>query len=66
MKAAQNIAEGAPLVARWHKKFIRRLQYEAHLSAEEWAEGFACFDTADYREGSTAFVEKRAPKFSGR
>ena len=66
MKAAHNIAEGAPLVARWHKKFIRRLQYEANLSAAEWAEGFACFDTADFREGSAAFVEKRTPKFNAR
>ena len=66
MKSARSIADGAPLVARWHKKFIRRLQYEANLSAAEWAEGFACFDTADFREGSAAFVEKRTPKFSAR
>ena len=66
MKSARNIAEGAPLVARWHKKFIRKLAFEAQLSKEEWAEGFACFDTADFREGSAAFVAKRTPKFSGR
>jgi enoyl-CoA hydratase/carnithine racemase len=26
----------------------------------------ACFDSADYREGRTAFMQKRAPKFVGR
>ena len=66
MKSANSIAEGAPLVARWHKQFIRRLTYEATLSPQEWAEGFACFDTADYKEGVAAFLAKRAPDFSGR
>jgi enoyl-CoA hydratase/carnithine racemase len=66
MKSAAAIAEGAPLVARWHKKFIRKLAYEAQLSAEEWAEGFACFDTADYKEGVAAFLAKRTPQFSAR
>ena len=66
VKSARNIAEGAPLVARWHKKFIRKLSFEAQLSKQEWAEGFACFDTADFREGSAAFVAKRAPQFTGK
>jgi enoyl-CoA hydratase/carnithine racemase len=26
----------------------------------------ACFDSADYKEGRTAFMEKRTPKFEGR
>ena len=63
---AERIAAGAPLVARWHKRFIRRLSPPLQLSADEWCEGFACFDTADYREGLRAFLNKQVPRFSGR
>jgi len=62
----RRIAEGAPLVARWHKKFARRLADPCPLSGEEYDESYACFDTEDLREGSAAFVAKRKPVFKGR
>jgi enoyl-CoA hydratase/carnithine racemase len=63
---AERIAEGAPLAARWHKKFARRLQDPAPLTAAELDECFDCFDTEDFRIGYAAFLAKQKPKFTGR
>ena len=64
--AAQRIAEGAPLVARWHKKFARRLAEGRPLTAQELDECFDCFDTEDFRIGYSAFLAKKKPGFVGR
>ena len=64
--SAERIAEGAPLVARWHKKFARRLADPRPLTAAEADEGFDCFDTEDFRIGYAAFLAKKKPVFVGR
>jgi enoyl-CoA hydratase len=63
---ARRVAEGAPLVARWHKRFIRRVADPAPLTEGERAEGFACFGTEDFRIGYRAFLAKTPPEFKGR
>ncbi|GIK88515.1 MAG: enoyl-CoA hydratase [Betaproteobacteria bacterium] len=63
---ALRVAEGAPLVARWHKKFARRLGQGTPLSDDERDECFDCFDTEDFRIGYAAFLAKRKPAFVGR
>ena len=64
--AAERIAEGAPLVARWHKRFVRRLADGAPLTETERDECFDCFDTEDFRIGYAAFLAKQKPRFKGR
>jgi enoyl-CoA hydratase/carnithine racemase len=63
---AERIAEGAPLVARWHKKFVRRLADTEPGSPQEYDECFDCVDSEDVRLGYGAFLAKRKPEFVGR
>ena len=37
----------------------------SNLSAEEKSLPFETFDTSDYQEGMSAFIEHRNPKFKG-
>ena len=66
MAAAGRIAAGAPLVARWHKAFLRRLADPRPLTEDEIDEGFACFGTEDFATGYRAFLAKTDPEFKGR
>jgi enoyl-CoA hydratase/carnithine racemase len=63
---AERIAEGAPLSARWHRKFVYRLLDPRPLTEEERSEPYLCYGTEDYRIGTEAFVRKVTPVFKGR
>jgi enoyl-CoA hydratase/carnithine racemase len=63
---ARRIAEGAPLVARWHKAFVRRLADPAPLTEAEIEETLDCYATEDFRTGYRAFLDKKKPEFKGR
>ncbi|MBT3534520.1 MAG: enoyl-CoA hydratase/isomerase family protein [Rhodospirillaceae bacterium] len=63
---ARRIADGAPLVARWHKSFARRLTDPQPLSEADIEESYACFDTEDFQTGYKAFLAKEKPEFRGK
>jgi enoyl-CoA hydratase/carnithine racemase len=66
LAAALRIAEGAPLVARWHKKFARRLSNPRPIRKSERDEAYACYDTEDFKTGVKAFLAKQKPQFKGK
>jgi len=65
LATAKRISQGAPLVHRWHRAFVRQVESGAALSAEQLAEAYAFLSSEDYREGLAAFAEKRKPVFKG-
>lgn len=66
VESARRIADGAPMVARWHKKFVQRSTDSTPLTAEEYEEAFDCFGTEDFQIGYQAFLAKRSPVFGGK
>jgi len=63
---AGKIADGAPLAARWHKRFVYDLVERRPLTDADRDVAYECFDTEDFQIGYRAFLAKTTPRFVGR
>lgn len=63
-----NIAQNAPLSMKAHKIIIGELMKDVDIREKARIQEAAdmCFNSADYTEGRTAFMEKRSPVWQGR
>ena len=62
---AETIAGNAPLTIQAVKRIMRELRSQHPDVAACDALVKKCFESADYREGRSAFMEKRKPEFRG-
>ncbi len=65
-ETAQRIADGAPLVARWHKKFAKEISKNETISDKMNDQGYKCYDTEDFNIGYKSFLNKTKPKFKNK
>ena len=66
LATARRIANGAPLVARWHRQAARQLEAGVAPNVEQIDASYFCYDTEDFQIGLSAFIEKAKPQFKGK
>ena len=62
---ARTVASHAPLTLRATKEALRRIK-EKMIPAEDRDLILMCYQSQDFREGMEAFLNKRAPKWTGK